>query len=72
MKEVVGADITFTVKEMDEGYDIPVAPAGSKASHMDLLLRKGVYPYDYMDRFEKLQAVYFANVCSLISLIITN
>ncbi|VDI78522.1 Hypothetical predicted protein [Mytilus galloprovincialis] len=55
VKEVVGADITFTVKEMDEGYDIPTAEIGQKSHNLDLLLRKGVYPYDYMDSFERLQ-----------------
>ena len=55
MREVIGADITFTVKEMDEGYDIPSVATGERGHHSDLLLRKGIYPYDYMDRFERLQ-----------------
>ena len=55
MKEVIGADITFTVKDMNEGYDIPAAEIGQKSHRLDLLLRKGAYPYDYMDSFERLQ-----------------
>ena len=113
IKEVMGCDITFTNKDMDEGYDIPDEPEqtveadphdymdeymedyiddleeiqedelmdesdylieqGNKCSqrvnedagescgaprqavNVNLLLRKGVYPYDYMDGFEKLQ-----------------
>ena len=113
IKEVMGCDITFTNKDMDEGYDIPDEPEqtveadphdymdeymedyiddleeiqedelmdesdylieqGNKCSqrvnedagescgaprqavNVNLLLRKGVYPYDYMDGFEKLK-----------------
>ncbi|VDI35666.1 Hypothetical predicted protein [Mytilus galloprovincialis] len=43
------------VKEvMDEGNDKP-ADAPGKSLDEGLLLRKGVYPYDYVDGFEKLQ-----------------
>ncbi|CAG2226837.1 unnamed protein product [Mytilus edulis] len=42
------------VKEvMDEGNDKP-ADAPGKSLDEGLLLRKGVYPYDYVDGFEKL------------------
>ena len=53
VKEVVGAQITFTVKEMDEGYDIPARGEDSRGMGMDLLLRKGVYPYEYMNSIAK-------------------
>lgn len=56
VKEVMGCDITFTNKEMDEGYDIPVERSG-QATDISLLLRNGVYPYDYMDSFERLQEI---------------
>jgi len=36
---------------MNEGYDIPVM---GKKGNLDLLLRKGVFPYDYMDSTERL------------------
>ncbi|CAG2186131.1 unnamed protein product [Mytilus edulis] len=43
------------VKEvMDEGNDKPVDAPGKSLDEC-LLLRKGVYPYDYVDGFEKLQ-----------------
>ena len=40
---------------MDEGYDVPVVKAEWKARHMNLLIRKGVYTYDYMGKFKKLK-----------------
>ena len=55
MKEVVGAQITFTVKEIDEGYDIPAWGEDSRGMGTDLLLRKGVYSYEYMDSIAKFQ-----------------
>ncbi|CAC5411626.1 unnamed protein product [Mytilus coruscus] len=37
------------------GYDIPLDASSTQPVNVELLLRKGVYPYDYMDSFEKLQ-----------------
>ena len=51
VKDVIGCDITFTNKVMDEGYDIPVS---SKRGNLNLLLRKGVYAYNYMDSLKRL------------------
>ena len=51
VKDVIGCDITFTNKVMDEGYDIPVSP---KRGNLNLLLRKDVYPYNYMDSLKRL------------------
>ncbi|MEW8548359.1 MAG: hypothetical protein AB2693_33055, partial [Candidatus Thiodiazotropha sp.] len=45
-----GHNITFTVKEMDEGYDVPSTMEPIPAFE---LLRKGVYPYEYVDSFER-------------------
>ncbi|CAC5375876.1 unnamed protein product [Mytilus coruscus] len=53
VKEVMGCNITITNKVMDEGYDLPL-DALTQSVNVELLLRKGVYPYDYMDGFEKL------------------
>ena len=46
-----GCKIEFTVKEMDEGFEINTPPQ-SLSSDIDIL-RKGVYPYEYIDSFEK-------------------
>ena len=54
VKEELGCDIIFTNKEMDEGYEIPTS--SSKKGKLELLLKKGIYPYDYMvsvERFEE-------------------
>lgn len=53
VKEELGCDI-FTSKEMDEGYDIPDSTPTPKPK-LDLLLKKGIYPYDWMDSIEKFQ-----------------
>ena len=53
VKEELGCDIIFTNKEMDEGYEIPTS--SPKKGKLELLLKKGIYPYDYMvsvERFE--------------------
>ena len=51
-----GCDIEFTVKEMDEGYDItsPTKPTNQPVD-INLLLQKGIYPYEYMDSFDRFQ-----------------
>lgn len=54
VKEVIRCDNTFTNKVMDEGYDIPIeklfnSVRGNFHEHYELLLRKGVYPYEYVD-----------------------
>ena len=41
---------------MDEGNDKAVDSPGKSLDEC-LLLRKGVYPYDYVDGFEKLQEI---------------
>lgn len=38
---------------MDEGYDIQIEEKSRKGIDMNLLLRKGVYPYEYMGSFER-------------------
>ena len=53
VKEVMGCDIVFTKKEMDEGYEIPNSSSSPKKGKLELLLRKGIYPYDYMDSVKK-------------------
>ena len=50
VKEKMGCEIIFTNKEMDEGYEIPDR---TKKLQIDLLLRKDIYPYDWMDSVEK-------------------
>ena len=50
-----GCDIEFTVKEMDEGYDIPSTTRPTQLVDINLLLQKGVYPYEYMDSFDHFQ-----------------
>ena len=50
-----GCDIEFTVKEMDEGYDIPNTTRPTQPVDINLLLQKGVYPYEYMDSFDRFQ-----------------
>ena len=42
-----GSDIEFTVKEMDEGYDIPSTTRPTQPVYINLLLQKAVYPYEY-------------------------
>ena len=51
-----GCGIEFTVKEMDGAYEIPSSsrPANQPVD-IDLLLQKGVYPYEYMDSFDRFQ-----------------
>ena len=51
-----GCDIEFTVKEMDERYDIPstTRPTNQQVD-INLLLQKGVYAYEYMDSFDRFQ-----------------
>ena len=42
-----GCDIEFTVKEMDDGYDIPSTTRPTyQPVDINLLLQKGVYPYE--------------------------
>ena len=49
-----GCDIEFTVKEMDEGYDVPsTTRPTNQPVDINLLLQKGVYPYEYMDSFDR-------------------
>ena len=50
-----GSDIEFTVKEMDGGYDIPSTTRPTQPVDINLLLQKGVYPYEYMDSFDRFQ-----------------
>ena len=51
----LGYKISFAVKEMDEGYDIHVKSGLSVSEDkLDLLLRKGSYPYEYMDSIKRL------------------
>ena len=45
--------IEFTVKEMDEGYEIPGSTRNHQPTDIDILLQKGVYPYEYMDSFDR-------------------
>ena len=58
VKEELGCDIIFTNKEMDEGYEIPTSfppPPPKKKGKLELLLKKGIYPYDYMDSVERFE-----------------
>ena len=48
-----GCGIEFTLKEMDEGYDIPGPTRNHQSTDIDILLQKGVYPYEYMDSFDR-------------------
>ena len=51
-----GCGIEFTVKEMDEAYEIPSSTRPKdQPVDIDLLLQKGVYPYEYMDSFDRFQ-----------------
>ena len=51
-----GCDIEFTIKEMDEGYDIPsTTRPTNQPVDINLLLQKGVYPYEYIDSFDRFQ-----------------
>ena len=51
-----GCGIKFTVKEMDEGYEIPSSSRPNRQPiDIDILLQKGVYPYEYMDSFDRFQ-----------------
>ena len=51
-----GCDIEFTIKEMDEGYVIPsTTRPTNQPVDINLLLQKGVYPYEYMDSFDRFQ-----------------
>ena len=54
VKDVMGCDITFINKAMNEGYHIPVLNSSLKKGDMDLLLKKAEYPYDYMDSLKRL------------------
>ena len=49
-----GCGIEFTVKEMDEAYEIPSStrPANQPVN-INLLLQNSVYPYEYMDPFDR-------------------
>ena len=51
-----GCGIEFTVKEMDEDYEIS---SSTRSNHqpinIDILLQRGVYPYQYMDSFDRFQ-----------------
>ena len=53
VKEEIGCDIIFTNKEMDEGY--PTLSLPPKKEKLELLLKKGIYPYDYMDSVERFE-----------------
>ena len=39
-----GCGIEFTVKEMDEGYEIPGSTRNHQPTDIGILLQKGVYP----------------------------
>ena len=49
-----GCGIEFTIKEMDECYKIPGSTRNHQPTDIDILLQKGVYPYEYMNSFERL------------------
>ena len=53
VKTEMGPEIVFSNREMDEGYEIPTPP--QKKAKLDLLLRKGIFPYDWMDSIQKLK-----------------
>ena len=48
-----GCGIEFTIKEMDEGYEIPGSTRNHQPTDIDILLQKGIYPYEYMDTFDR-------------------
>ena len=49
-----GCDIEFTVKEMDEDYDIQsTTRPTNQPVDINLPLQKGIYPYEYMDSFDR-------------------
>ena len=48
-----GCGIEFTVKEMDDGHEIPGSTRNHQQTDIDILLQKGVYPYEYMDSFDR-------------------
>lgn len=50
--KVIECDIASTNK--DEGNDVPIDAPG-QAIDVSIILLKGVYPYDYMGGFDKLQ-----------------
>ena len=52
VKQITGHNIIFTIKEMEEGYDIDIENPTQTTNNLDLL-RKGVYPYEYMDSFDR-------------------
>ena len=57
IKDVMSCDITFTNKIIHEKYDnIPVLNSPMKKGNFDLLLLKGVFPYDYIDSLKRLDA----------------
>ena len=52
VKEAMNCDIDFTLKGMDEGYNNLPTESNSNTQNFELL-RKGVYPYEYVDSFER-------------------
>ena len=48
-----GCGIEFTVKEMDGGYEIPGSTRNHQPTDIYILLQKGVYPYEYIDSFDR-------------------
>ena len=52
VKEALNCDIVFTLKGMDEGYEDLPTESNLNAQNLELL-RKGIYPYEYMDSFER-------------------
>ena len=42
-----GCGIEFTVEEMGEGFEIPGSTGNNQPKDIDILLQKGVYPYEY-------------------------
>ena len=49
-----GLSIEFAVKEIDEGYENPGSNRNHQPTDIDILLQKGVYPYKYMNSFDRL------------------
>ena len=52
VKEALNCDIVVTLKGMDEGYEDLPTESNLNAKNLELL-RKGIYPYEYMDSFER-------------------